>query len=131
MVSKVQYILLKAWEQSWQNELVKTLENESIAPEASAEKTIPTAQMVFCIDTRSELIRRHVESKGNYETFGYAGFFGIAMDYKNLNDGITRKSCPPILGSAYTVSEIAQEKKQHSFYLMARKMKLLPSNNIS
>jgi uncharacterized protein YbcC (UPF0753/DUF2309 family) len=111
LVSKVQYILLKAWEQSWQNELVKTLENESIAPEASAEKTIPTAQMVFCIDTRSELIRRHVESKGNYETFGYAGFFGIAMDYKNFNDGITRKSCPPILGSAYTVSEIAQEKK--------------------
>ena len=71
---KVQYILLKAWEQSCQNELVKTLENESIAVEASAEKTTPTAQMVFCIDTRSELIRRHAESKGNYETFGYAGF---------------------------------------------------------
>jgi hypothetical protein len=52
-----------------------------------------------------------VESKGNYETFGYAGFFGIAMDYKSLHDGITRKSCPPILGSAYTVSEIAQKNK--------------------
>jgi uncharacterized protein YbcC (UPF0753/DUF2309 family) len=40
--------------------------------------------MVFCIDTRSELIRRHVENKGHYETFGYAGFFGIAMDYEDL-----------------------------------------------
>ncbi len=67
--------------------------------------------MVFCIDTRSELIRRHVESKGNYETFGYAGFFGIAMDYEGLNDGIHRKSCPPILNSAYTVEEKSQIHK--------------------
>jgi uncharacterized protein YbcC (UPF0753/DUF2309 family) len=111
LVLKVKYTFLKAWEQSWQNQLVKTLQNESIAT-TSADNTIPDAQLVFCIDTRSELIRRHIESKGNYETFGYAGFFGIAMDYESLNDGITRKSCPPIVGSAYKVSEIAQENKE-------------------
>ncbi|MFY9243677.1 MAG: DUF2309 domain-containing protein [Polaribacter sp.] len=105
-ISKVQYILLKAWEQTWQNQLIKTLENESIS-QVKEDKT-PDAQMVFCIDTRSELIRRHIESKGNYETFGYAGFFGITMDYQSLEDGITRKSCPPIVNSAYQVSEIAQ-----------------------
>jgi uncharacterized protein YbcC (UPF0753/DUF2309 family) len=77
--------------------------------------------MVFCIDTRSELIRRHVESKGNYETYGYAGFFGIAMDYQSLNDGITRKSCPPIVSSAYTVSEIAQEDKEKTFLTYGKK----------
>lgn len=114
IVSKVQYTFLKAWEQTWQNQLVKTLENQSIET-TSTETNIPDAQMVFCIDTRSELIRRHVESKGNYETFGYAGFFGIAMDYTSLDDGITRKSCPPIVGSAYTVSEMAQENKEEQF----------------
>ncbi len=72
---------------------------------------IPDAQMVFCIDTRSELIRRNVESKGNYETFGYAGFFGIAMDYKSKQTGLSIKSCPPIVPSAYKVSEIAQQNK--------------------
>jgi uncharacterized protein YbcC (UPF0753/DUF2309 family) len=66
--------------------------------------------MVFCIDTRSELIRRHVENKGHYETFGYAGFFGIAMDYEDLKDGLIRKSCPPILNSSYHVSEVSQER---------------------
>ncbi|MGB5321065.1 DUF2309 domain-containing protein [Lutimonas sp.] len=111
LVPKLQYIWLKAWEQSWQNELVKTLEKESIATKLPVGDELPDAQMVFCIDTRSELIRRHIESKGNYETYGYAGFFGIAMDYENLNDGIVRKSCPPIVSSAYKVSEITQENK--------------------
>ena len=111
LVPKLQYIWLKAWEQSWQNQLVKTLEKESIATKLPVGDELPDAQMVFCIDTRSELIRRHIESKGNYETYGYAGFFGIAMDYENLNDGIVRKSCPPIVSSAYKVSEITQENK--------------------
>lgn len=114
-IPKLQYILLKAWEQSWQNQLVKTLENESIVSTSSSENNTPDAQLVFCIDTRSELIRRHVESKGNYETFGYAGFFGIAMDYKSLEDDITRKSCPPIVNSAYKVSEVAQKNKENQF----------------
>ncbi len=111
-IAKLQYIWLKAWERSWQNQLVNTLKKESVVATPSQKPGhSPEAQMVFCIDTRSELIRRHVESKGNYETFGYAGFFGIAMDYENLNDGLTRKSCPPIVSSAYTVSEMPQATK--------------------
>jgi hypothetical protein len=110
-LSKLQYIWLKAWEKSWQNELVNLLDNQqSSTRTAVEEKQVPDAQLVFCIDTRSELIRRHVENKGHYETFGYAGFFGIAMDYKDVKDGLTRKSCPPILNSAYHVSEIPQER---------------------
>jgi uncharacterized protein YbcC (UPF0753/DUF2309 family) len=111
-IELLQYLWLKAWEKSWQDQLIHTLEKESkeiknIQPIVKS----PDAQMVFCIDTRSELIRRHVETKGNYETFGYAGFFGIAMDYKDLNNGLSRKSCPPIVSSSYQVSEIPQEKK--------------------
>ena len=141
-IEKLQYIWLKAWEKSWQNELVKTLKKESKATVPS-EKTVgsPDAQFVFCIDTRSESIRRHVESKGNYETFGYAGFFGIAMDYENMDDGLTRKSCPPIVSSAYKVSENAQtnksekkleyERKNEIFrfgeYFLKRMKNMLPS----
>jgi hypothetical protein len=137
--SKLQYIFLKAWEKSWQNKLISDLKNQENS-KAETEK-VADAQMVFCIDTRSELIRRHVESKGNYETFGYAGFFGIAMDYQNLEDGISRKSCPPIVPSAYQVSEIAQENKAHEIdrfqkrterknftqYFLTRMKNMLPS----
>ena len=109
-LEKLQYLWLQAWERSWQHELVGTLEKESIS--LPKTETAPEAQLVFCIDTRSELIRRHVESQGNYETFGYAGFFGIAMDYTDLENGITRKSCPPIVSSAYNVTESPQTQKE-------------------
>jgi uncharacterized protein YbcC (UPF0753/DUF2309 family) len=121
LVSKLQYIWLKAWEQSWQKQLVKTLEMDSLESKSSTERKVPEAQMVFCIDTRSELIRRHVESIADYETYGYAGFFGIAMDYKSPNDGIIRKSCPPIVSSAYTVSESAQENKKDNLVAFEKK----------
>lgn len=123
-LSQLQLIFLKAWEQSWQEQLVKTLENQRIKPAEINETNIPDAQMVFCIDTRSELIRRHVESAGNYETYGYAGFFGIAMDYKSLDDGIIRKACPPIVTSAYTVSEIAQTNKELDLKVYERKIQV-------
>lgn len=114
ITEKIQYIFLKAWEQSWQNKLLPILKKEAISLDTKSDEA-KDAQLVFCIDTRSELIRRHIESKGNYETFGYAGFFGIAMDYTSLEDGIKRKSCPPIVTSAYNVSEIVQENKQQQY----------------
>lgn len=140
-ITKIQYVWLKAWEESWQNQLIKTLKTESINTKTVAETSVPDVQMVFCIDTRSELIRRHVESKGNYETFGYAGFFGIAMDYTSLKDGITRKACPPIVASAYTVSEMVRPDNKKSLvafknkndtqnfsnYFLTRMKNMLPS----
>ncbi len=111
--TEVRHIWLKAWESTWQQKLVGTLGLQTVVKtDVEEAKNIPDVQMAFCIDTRSELIRRHVETKGNYETFGYAGFFGIAMDYSNLEDGLNRKSCPPIVTSAYRVSEAAQSDKK-------------------
>lgn len=121
LVSQLQYLWLKAWEETWQSQLIKTLKAESITSKAKEELQIPDAQMVFCIDTRSELIRRHVEKAGHYETYGYAGFFGIAMDYTSLKDGITRKSCPPIVASAYKVSETALSDNNGSFSTFEKK----------
>ena len=121
-IVKLQYLWLKAWEQSWQNRLMSHLEKESIAvQEGEHSNQTPDAQFAFCIDTRSELIRRHVESAGNYETFGYAGFFGIAMDYESSTDGISHKSCPPIVDSCYSVSEIAQNNKSQEKKVQDRK----------
>jgi uncharacterized protein YbcC (UPF0753/DUF2309 family) len=119
-------IWLRAWEKSWQHKMVNQLVHKTGPKNNTAkEKITPDAQLVFCIDTRSELIRRHVEAKGNYETFGYAGFFGIAMDYEDLHDGLSRKSCPPILSSAYQVAEIPQVNKEQAKKDWERKNEVL------
>ena len=121
-LAEIRYIWLKAWESTWQHQLVGSLAlDKTVKTDAKEDKNIPDVQMAFCIDTRSELIRRHVEAKGNYETFGYAGFFGIAMDYSNLEDGMSRKSCPPIVTSAYQVTETAQSGKNEKLLKYNRK----------
>lgn len=111
---------LKAWEKSWQKSLGKAIGNNlKYLKSVSVAKKGLLAQFVFCIDTRSELIRRHIEAKGDYETFGYAGFFGIAADYRDPGTGLVRKSCPPILSSSYTISEtpLPAKSSEMSAYL--------------
>ena len=111
-INELKYIWLKAWEKTYQVKLVKDLALAKINYKVSnLDEKMPLAQFVFCIDTRSELIRRQIETQNNYETFGYAGFFGLATDYQDFNTGYVRKSCPPIVPSSYLVTEIPNEEK--------------------
>lgn len=97
---------LMAWEQTYQEDLVSRIKRSlTEEPPSVLHHKQADAQLVFCIDTRSEVIRRHIEKQGPYETFGYAGFFGIPMNYRGYHSNLIRKSCPPILGSAYQVTE--------------------------
>ena len=135
-------IWLQAWEQTFQKNLLGTLQSKSQVKSESTLNANLDAQMVFCIDTRSEAIRRHIESKGTYETFGYAGFFGIAMDYQHYEADITTKACPPIVGSPYLVTEkpdthkhdktcaFSAHKKgvKSSEYILKRLKNMLPSS---
>ena len=63
------------------------------------------AQLVFCIDVRSEPFRRSLETTGNYETFGFAGFFGLPVSIHNTTTGDSYASCPVLLKPQCIVSE--------------------------
>lgn len=80
--------------------LLSKLESQKIG-----ESTVPDAQIVFCIDVRSEPFRRALESRGNYETFGFAGFFGIPVRIKNTITEELYSSCPVLLKPQNTVNE--------------------------
>jgi len=96
-------VWLSAWEATYRRELVDAVTDASAAREG--ENGRPDAQLVFCIDTRSEIIRRHVEAAGDYETHGYAGFFGIPMRYDDYGSDVTVDACPPILDAEHRIAD--------------------------
>ncbi|MCG3110179.1 MAG: DUF2309 domain-containing protein [Candidatus Manganitrophus sp. SB1] len=66
----------------------------------------PQAQAVFCIDVRSEPFRRHLEAVGDYETFGFAGFFTVFIRYQGLGDHHETDQYPVIMKAKNLVREL-------------------------
>ncbi|AFO55487.1 DUF2309 domain-containing protein [Natrinema sp. J7-2] len=90
-------IWLTAWEKSYRERLLDGIDDAVTEPEAAGDGGRPAAQLVFCIDTRSEVIRRHIEVQGPYETHGYAGFFGVPMRHRGYEAAADTDACPPIV----------------------------------
>lgn len=91
-------------EKIYQEDLVQKL---LISSKSISEQNTKTsdAQFVFCIDVRSEPMRRALESKGNYETFGFAGFFGLPIKIENEITKESYTSCPVLLKPQHKVVE--------------------------
>ena len=102
-------IWLRAWERTYRDELVDRVETASAERDGDDER--PQAQLVFCIDTRSEIIRRHIEASGPYETHGYAGFFGVPMRYRGYDSEVTIDACPPIVDPQHRIEEKPREDR--------------------
>lgn len=69
-----------------------------LAEEGDGTALRPDAQAIFCIDVRSEVYRRALESTGmNIQTIGFAGFFGLPIDHKVPGLGGTQARCPVLL----------------------------------
>lgn len=79
----------------------------------------PFAQALFCIDTRSERLRRHLESVGDYQTFGIAGFFGVPVSFMELGKGTETHLSPVILTPKNLVMEMSVNDIQDTEVLSA------------
>lgn len=66
----------------------------------------PHTQVVTCIDTRSEGLRRHLESLDGYETFGFAGFFAVAIRFTDLLGGASCDLCPVLIEPNHEIHEV-------------------------
>jgi len=108
---------LAAWEATYRAEVVDAVADagrsargddgpaDTAAVGGKGSGARPDGQLVFCIDTRSEIIRRHVEATGDYETHGYAGFFGIPVRYEGYGTDVSVDACPPILDTRHRVRD--------------------------
>ncbi|VEB33615.1 DUF2309 domain-containing protein [Legionella cherrii] len=94
---------IKSNEEHYEQALLKTLLPAVNQPATKTQRA--DAQLVFCIDVRSEPIRRAIEKLGNYETLGFAGFFGIPIRVQEFESGKTKDCCPVLLKPRYRVDE--------------------------
>lgn len=95
-----------AAETTYRDELIAALEHTDAGP--TAEQVLDV-QMVFCIDTRSEGLRRQLERHVGVQTYGLAGFFGVPLRYTGLFGQHPREQYPALLRSGYAVTERAND----------------------
>lgn len=68
----------------------------------------PAAQVVACMDDREEGTRRHLEEIApDIETYGAAGFLGIAMYWQGIDDAAPSALCPVVVKPRHLVRERA------------------------
>ncbi|MEJ2604755.1 MAG: DUF2309 domain-containing protein [Gammaproteobacteria bacterium] len=83
------------------------------------------AQAVFCIDVRSEVIRRHLEAvRPGIETKGFAGFFGLPVSYTPIGTDASRPHLPGLLAPAMAVTEGTGDAERDVHLSRARRERL-------
>jgi uncharacterized protein YbcC (UPF0753/DUF2309 family) len=100
-----------AYERSYYRELLDAIGT----PRPPVRRARPSLQAMFCIDDREESLRRHLEELApGAETFGLAGFFGIAMDFRGVDDATHSALCPLAVVPQHEVEERAQAGHERS-----------------
>ena len=96
-------IWLAAHEWNFRDRLLARL----TGPVATDPTERPSAQLVFCIDVRSEGFRRQLEALGAYETYGFAGFFGVPVRWRPLGSEAAQARCPVLVSPSHEIAEVA------------------------
>ncbi len=91
-----------AFEAHYRDGLLAQLSSATPAPVRGAVHT----QMITCIDTRSEGLRRHLEAIGGYDTLGFAGFFAVAIRYTDILGGDSSDLCPVLIAPNHDITEV-------------------------
>jgi uncharacterized protein YbcC (UPF0753/DUF2309 family) len=95
------WVWLDAYEWHYRDWLLAALDR----PPMPARGQRPAVQAVFCIDARSEGLRRHLETRGPYETFGFAGFYQLVVRHRALCSTHDARLCPVPLTPTKAITE--------------------------
>ncbi len=101
------YVWLKSLEDSYIEKYV----DEFVTPHNYTQNP-PLASAVFCLDVRSEVIRRNIEAKGDYKTYGAGGFLGIPINFVEFDKPNTLALAPAIVKPQNIVFEIPVEEHE-------------------
>jgi uncharacterized protein YbcC (UPF0753/DUF2309 family) len=95
------------WLKSLEDTYIMEHVNEFITPHSYDDK--PLASAVFCLDVRSEVIRRAIETSGPYSTYGAGGFLGLPISFVEFDKAHTLQLSPAVIKPKNIVFEIPVE----------------------
>ncbi|MEJ2513649.1 MAG: DUF2309 domain-containing protein [Gammaproteobacteria bacterium] len=111
----------RALEHGFQAELARAL----ASPATGGAPASPRVQAAFCIDVRSEVVRRALESVDEgIQTIGFAGFFGLPIAYTPLGTEARRPQLPGLLAPAMEVTEAAASPAETNALAASRRARL-------
>lgn len=104
-------VLQRAFEKAYQRQLFARLGVQQAATPAGRKRV----QAAFCIDVRSEIFRRALETVTDAaETLGFAGFFGFPIEYVRLGEVRGGAQCPVLLTPQFVIAEsVSGEPETH------------------
>ncbi|MGF1507976.1 MAG: YbcC family protein [Myxococcota bacterium] len=99
-----------AFEHAFRSRLIQNLNRVTpISARESSAARKRTLQAVFCIDVRSEVFRRHLESLSpEVQTIGFAGFFGFPIEVVEIGDVLGGTRCPVLLNPAASIQKTGE-----------------------
>ncbi len=122
------------WQVALERHYRKHLVGALVDAKREASSARPLVQAAFCIDVRSEILRRQLESQSDQiETIGFAGFFGVAIEAARAGEQSGSARCPVLLSPAHKVRaeagdgdpsprRLLRARARHDRFLAMRKL---------
>ncbi len=113
------------WQRAQEIAYQQTLFTRLLAPRPARSATDmrrpPGAQLVFCIDVRSERMRRAIESiDADAHTYGFAGFFGLPIRYSPLGTALARPQLPGLIAAGAQVTDSSGDRARDAQLALSR-----------
>ncbi|TDL87979.1 YbcC family protein [Meridianimarinicoccus aquatilis] len=116
---QIDSILQEAAERAAQRDLAETLCASSVTAISANER--PDIQAAFCIDVRSEVFRRALESvHPGIQTLGFAGFFGLTVAHRSFASDVVEHRLPVLLNAGLTSTSCGKSEADQSARFKAR-----------
>lgn len=97
---------LWVWQRALELSYQESLQQKLLAAPKSNQTHAPQLQAAFCIDVRSEPMRRALEAQHpDIQTIGFAGFFGLPIAYQPATGNYHRPQLPCLLAPQIVVRQ--------------------------